>query len=333
MKPVNSIIYKSAVAAIVVSIVFYAFTAKTTPAQAPAYTKQSAPTLRPHADLEGTISISGAFALYPLAVKWSEEFKKLYPAVKFDISAGGAGKGISDVLGGMVDLGAVSRDIYEEEKKKGAYPVIVSKDAVVATINIGNPNLKDILAKGISKSSFSNVFYSGTFKDWKQLGFSASAPIHVYTRSDASGAGETWAKFIDQKQEDLNGIGVFGDPGLLNAVKKDKAGIGFNNIAYAYDPKTKKQVQGIVVVPIDINNNGKIDPEENFYGSLDVLINAITLGKYPSPPARDLYFVSLHKPQKKIVVEFLKWVLTDGQKYAGESGYVRLPLEKQPPEL
>jgi len=32
--------------------------------------------------LKGTISISGAFALYPIAVKWAEEFKKLHPDVK-----------------------------------------------------------------------------------------------------------------------------------------------------------------------------------------------------------------------------------------------------------
>src|SRR5687768_6826699 len=76
-------------------------------------------------ELEGTISISGAFALYPLTVKWAEEFKKIHPNVKFDISAGGAGKGISDVLGGLVDLGGVSRDIYSEEIGKGAVPFVV----------------------------------------------------------------------------------------------------------------------------------------------------------------------------------------------------------------
>ena len=45
--------------------------------------------------LKGNITISGAFALYPLTVKWAEEFKKLNPTVKIDISAGGAGKGMT----------------------------------------------------------------------------------------------------------------------------------------------------------------------------------------------------------------------------------------------
>src|SRR5690606_342545 len=58
---------------------------------------------------EGNISLSGAFALYPLVVIWSEDFKKDHPNVRFNISAGGAGKGIADVLTGMVDIGLVSR--------------------------------------------------------------------------------------------------------------------------------------------------------------------------------------------------------------------------------
>ena len=46
----------------------------------------------------GQISISGAFALYPMVIRWADEYKKINPGVRFDISAGGAGKGISDAL-------------------------------------------------------------------------------------------------------------------------------------------------------------------------------------------------------------------------------------------
>jgi len=52
-------------------------------------------------NLKGKITISGAFALYPMAVKWAEEFEKIHPHVKINISAGGAGKGMADALSGM----------------------------------------------------------------------------------------------------------------------------------------------------------------------------------------------------------------------------------------
>ena len=278
-------------------------------------------------EVKGHISISGAWALYPMAVKWSEEFQKLNPGVKIDISAGGAGKGITDALSGSVDLGMVSRDINPQEIQKGIWTVSVAKDAVVATVNADNPVLKDILARGISKEMFQKIFISGDAKTWGQVvNGNNSDPINVYTRSDACGAAETWAKYLGRAQEDLAGIGVYGDPGVSEAVKKDKFAIGFNNINFAYDAKTRTPVAGILVVPIDINGNGDID--KNIYQDLQSMTNAIIQGKYPSPPARELYLVSNGVPQSKEVRAFLRWVLTDGQKFVSETGFINVSQER-----
>ena len=84
-------------------------------------------------NLKGEISLSGAFALYPMVVKWAEEFKKIHPNVRIDISGGGAGKGMTDALAKVVDLGMVSRDVHDVEFKKGAVAFAVVKDAVVPT--------------------------------------------------------------------------------------------------------------------------------------------------------------------------------------------------------
>jgi phosphate transport system substrate-binding protein len=280
-------------------------------------------------DLKGNISISGAFALYPLTVKWAEEFKKIHPGVKIDISAGGAGKGMTDALANMVDIGMVSREISPEEVKKGAYAIAVTKDAVVPTVSASNPNIKDILTNGLDRDAAISIFITGKTKTWGQaIGTKSAVPIRIYTRSDACGAGETWAKYLGKKQEDLLGVGVFGDPGLAQAVSKDPSGIAYNNIGYAYDAKTKQPNPGVMVIPLDINDNGKIDPEEDFYKSMDEIVNAIAAGKYPSPPARDLYFVTSGKPVKKELVEFIRWSLTEGQKYVFDSGYINLPKEK-----
>jgi len=284
--------------------------------------------------IKGTISLSGAWALYPMAVRWSEEFRKIYPGVRIDLSAGGAGKGITDVLNNMIDLSMVSREIYKEELNKGAFPIAVTKDAVVPVINASNPSLNTLLTKGLNKDAGNNIWITGMYKTWGQaFGFKGTTPIHVYTRSDACGAAEVWAKFFSKKQEDLLGSGVYGDPGLALAVKKDPLGIGFNNIGYAYDSKTKKQLAGIRVLPIDINSDGKITADEDFYNTIDDLIAAIANGKYPSPPARELYFVTNGKPQKEVVIRFLSWVLTEGQKYVNESGYITLSKEKIATEL
>ena len=279
--------------------------------------------------LKGNISISGAFALYPIAVLWAEEFMKIYPDVEIDVSAGGAGKGMADVLNGMVDLGMVSRSINLEEYKKGAWSIAMVKDAVLPTINSKNPFIDTLIKKGITREQLKSVFINGTIKDWSIISGinSKHGAIHVFTRSDACGAGEMWGKYLGNDQEAIQGVGVYGDPGMADAIRNEPNSIGYNNVIYAYDLTTRKFYQGIKVLPIDLNNNGKIDPSENFYENLDTLNNAIRTGAYPSPPARELFFVSKGKPKKTVVKEFLKWILTDGQKYINEGGYVKLTDE------
>lgn len=284
--------------------------------------------------LKGEISISGAFALYPMTIKWADEFRKIHPNVRFDISAGGAGKGMADVLNNMVDIGMVSREINPEELKKDAFPISVTKDAVVPVINSTNPLLNDLLSKGLKKDVANSIWIKGNCKKWSDaFEIKSNLPIHIYTRADACGAGEMWAKYLGKKQEDLLGTGVFSDPGLAQAVKRDALGIGYNNIGYAYDAITKKQIDGIRVIPIDLNDNGKIDDDEKFYDSLNEIINAIATNKYPSPPARELYFVTKGMTKNKAVIEFIKWVLTDGQQFVHDAGYISLPKEKIDKEL
>ena len=285
-------------------------------------------------ELKGTISISGAFALYPMTVRWAEEFQKLHPKVRIDISAGGSGKGMVDALSQMIDLGMFSRGVSPEEIAKGAWFIAVAKDAVVPTINSANPNLAAIRERGVTLNEFTSLFLTQTTRTWNQLIKSTNAnKINVYIRSDACGAAEMWGAYLGKNQESLNGIGVFGDPGIADAVKNDKFGIGFNNIIYAYDINSRKVYPGLAIIPMDLNGNGKIDQEEDFYNSLDDIMNAINKGDYPSPPARDLYLVSKGKPQNLAAIEFLKWIMGEGQKYVNESGYVALSPEKLQSEL
>jgi phosphate transport system substrate-binding protein len=292
--------------------------AATLPAQ-----KEAAPKLK------GTITISGAWALYPMVVKWAEEFRKLNPDIRFDISAGGAGKGIADALAEMVDIGMVSREINPAEVQKGAWFIPVTKDAVVPVINKNNPLFAEILKKGIKKSDFARIWLSEEPLTWNELlGGRSGAQVHVYTRSDSCGAAETWALFMGKKQEDLLGIGVFGDPGLNEAVRKDELGIGFNNINYAYDATTLKPMAGTSILPIDLNGNGKIDADEGFYGDRDAITKAIADDKYPSPPARDLYLVCKGQPKNRLVTAFMKWILKDGQLFVPEAGYIGLAPAK-----
>jgi phosphate transport system substrate-binding protein len=276
-----------------------------------------------------TISISGAFALLPMVSLWAEEYQKVNPNLRFDIQGGGAGKGMTDVLSGAVDVAMLSRAVREEETTQGAVLVPVVIDAVVGTVNADNPYLAEILAKGITSDIARGIWISQTITTYDQwLGNGSSDTINVYTRSDASGAGEMWARFSGGKaQEELKGIAVNADPGLAEAVRQDKLAVGYNNIGFTYDLATSAPVDGLRVIPIDLNGNGAIDPDEDFYTVKSDIADAIKRRAYPFPPARELYLVTKGEASPTIK-EFYRWILTEGQQYIAQAGYVPLTQDQ-----
>lgn len=275
--------------------------------------------------LEGQVSVSGAFALYPLAVQWSNDFQVRYPEVKIDVSAGGAGKGMTDVLNGMVDYAMLSRELHKEEVDAGAVAFVVGRDAVIPVINSENPHIQELLKRGIKADEARKIWVTGEITTWGQLlGTKEKRKINVYTRSDACGAAQTFASWFDAKQEDLKGTAVFGDPGIAQALQKDKWGIGFNNLAYAYDPQTHRPQERLAAFPIDSDMDGQISELEACYDTKEKLVHAIEEDIFPTPPARDLYFVTKGAPKDSASLGFLKYILKEGQRFNEPAGYVQI---------
>ncbi len=275
----------------------------------------------------GTIKISGAWALYPMMVQWAQSYQQQHPEVRIDISAGGAGKGMADVLAGLADIGMVSREIRAEETARGAAFIPVVKDAVFPVINRSNPTYADIQRKGITRSRFVDLWINGKDLTWGELTATPETkPVVLYTRSDACGAAETWAKFLGGQQEDLQGTAVYGDPGIAEAVRKDLLGIGYNNLGYAFDLQSGQVVQGLAIIPIDVNENGVIDAMEEI-DTKEKAVRAITAGIYPSPPARNLYLAA-HNAFPPAAKAFVRWILSEGQALVDPAGYVKLSPEQ-----
>lgn len=275
------------------------------------------------------ISISGAFALFPMVTVWAEEYQKINPNVTFDIQGGGAGKGMTDMLTGAADIAMLSREARPEELDQGSFLVPVTIDAVIGTFNANNPYVDQVLAKGITPEAAGRIWISGETTTWGQwLASDTTETINVYTRSDSAGAAEMWSKFATgDTQEDLQGIAVNGDPGLAEAVRQDPLAVGFNNIGFTYDPATGLPNAGLQVIPIDLNGNGQIDPEEDFYKTRDELTQAIADKRFPFPPARELYLVTKGEPSPAIA-DFYRWILTDGQAFVADAGYVALTADQ-----
>lgn len=273
----------------------------------------------------GTVTLSGAWAIYPTAVAWADEFQKKYPLVKVDVSAGGAGKGAADAIAGLVDIGMVSRDPDPSELAKGVVAVYILHDAVFPVVSDKNPMVAKLRTHGVKKDAWTRLYVTGAVTTWGGLiGTDESKPIHLYTRSDSCGAAASWAAYLGKKQEDLRGVGVYSDPGILDAARKDPVGIGYANFSYVFT-REGTVVPGAVLVPIDSNENGNADPDE-VYDTRESAINAIRAGRYPA--TRKNYFFVKGKPQG-LVKQFIEFALSEEGTVIVNQVATSLPLTKE----
>jgi phosphate transport system substrate-binding protein len=272
-----------------------------------------------------TITLSGAWAIYPTAAAWAERFQALHPGVKVNVSPGGSGKGAADAIAGVVDIGMVSREPAPAEIKTGIVPVHILHDAVFPVVSENNPTLAELLRKGVGNKVWTDIYITGNITSWDGVvGSTAGKPLHVYTRADSCGAAASWAYYLGKRQQqDLRGVGVYGEPGLLEAVKKDPIGLGYSNFSYVFT-RAGAVVNGVGIVPIDSNENGIADPDE-VLNSRAAAIEAIKVGRYPA--TRRNYFFVKGRP-RGLVREFMEFALSDeGTRIVEEVG-TSLPLPR-----
>ena len=275
-------------------------------------------------EMDGTLTLSGAWAIYPTAVAWADAFQKGHPGVRVDVSAGGAGKGAADAISGLVDIGMVSREPDPAEIQRGIVPVLVLHDAVFAVMSDKNPFLADLHRRGVKRQTLIDLYITGSAISWDSLaGRTTNRSVHLFTRSDSCGAAASWAAYLGKKQEDLRGVGIFGDPGILEAVKRDPVGIGFSNFSYVFD-REGRILPGLALVPIDADGSGVADPDEVFAGRA-AAAKAIESKAYPV--SRNNYFFTKGKPQG-LAKAFIEFALSDEGTRVVEAVGTSLPLPK-----
>lgn len=276
------------------------------------------------ASKNGPVKITGAYALYPLTQLWISEYRKIHPEARFEIQPIGSGRGLTELLNGNADLSMISGDV-PEDKDSLIWIAPVARLATVMIFNPGNPYLKEIVKSGMNRDDLAGIFTNDHPKTWGDLfGKPGNDPIHVYIRSDSSGATDVLARYLWLNPGDVKGTGVNGEDKMIEAVKKDPLALGYCNFIYAFDTKTFRFFPDFKVLPLDINHNHRIDPKESFYDSVPRLQRAMWTGKFPCALTRSLSFASKGKPGTKEVVEFLKYILTDGQRLVAGEGYIEL---------
>lgn len=257
-----------------------------------------------------TVNISGTRFFFPLIEKWAEEFEKENPDIDIVVQFGIQQK----------DIEATGAPVSKQNPDKGNYTE-VSRFALVPIINAKNPAWADLQKKGLSKEDFEKIYFKGS---GQQNSFVANnglnVPIRVYTRGACASA--TFSKHFGKQIEDLSNLDkeITDDKVLLQNVLNDSLGVAYNNLGFVYDLQTRKQKVGLRVVPIDLNADGKVDKDEDFYNNLDELIQKLERTNSDLPPVGKMVFI--YKQDKPEVKAFVDWVVAKGQKFNHSVGFL-----------
>jgi phosphate transport system substrate-binding protein len=246
------------------------------------------------------ITIIGSDTMVILAQRWAEIYMKKNPSVNIQVTGGGSGVGLAALINGTTDIANASRPIKstEVQKLKDRYNTLgveipCAKDGITIFLNESN-KVKELSTKQLSD------IYSGKVTNWKAVG-GDDAPIKLYGRENSSGTYAFFKEEVVKADYAASCQTLPGTAAVVNAVKKDKYGIGYGGAAYASGVKhcaVKKDDKSKAIVPT---------PE--------------TIAKNEYPITRYLYMYLRNRPTGEIK-KYVDWILSpEGQKIITEVGY------------
>ena len=273
------------------------------------------------------IIITGSRFSYPLVNKWIDEFKKVHPEIQFHLIP----RGTPNVDSANFIINA--HELAAEEIRPNYKVVNISRYILLPVANEKNPLVPKFQKEGIEEDELKKLFFKKydplASLDEKKEKKEKYKPT-LYTREQKACAPTTFARTYGFEQADILGKPIAGDDNhLILAVKKDTNGITYNNLGFIYDRTTRKVQPGLFVIPVDLNGNGKLDAAENFYGTVDNVIEEVE--KKPLSAIATGYvnisYPADHKDNFKDLSIFLSWILEEGQKYNHEFGFLNLEEE------
>lgn len=300
------------------------------------------------------INGAGATFPYPIYSKWFSEYNRMHPNVQVNYQSIGSGGGIRQLTNGTVFFGASDGPMTNEQLLAAPgrilhFPTVLG--GVVPVYNI--PGINGELR--FTGKLLADVFL-GKIAKWNDPAIAAVNPglalpdldIVVVHRSDGSGTNYIWCDFLSKTSPEFRksvgvatsvnwpaGVGGKGNEGVAGLVKQTPGGIGYVELIYALqnrlaygsvqnmagefvraslDSVTASASAATTAMPKDFRVSITNAPGHNVYP-----ISSFTWMLYYEAPK--------DKVRARAMVEFMRWALTDGQKYAADLGYAPVPKE------
>ena len=301
-----------------------------------------------------TVQITGAGATfpYPIYSKWFSEYNKVNPKVQINYQSLGSGAGVRQLSDRTVFFGASDYPLTPEQLTAapgkilhfptvlGAVVPIYNVPGISAELKFSGPVLADIFLGSITK-----------WNDGRIAGMNPgvtlpNTDITVVHRTDGSGTTYIFVDFLAKTSPEWKkrvgvagsvkwpvGVGSKGNEGVSGMVKQTPGAIGYTEPAYANENKiafgsvqnsagkfikasaasvTAAAAAAAKAMPADFRVSITNAPGDDVYP----IASFTWLLMYQSPQ---------NKAMAKTMVDFMKWALGDGQKFAADLGYAPLP--------
>lgn len=267
---------------------------------------------------QNVVVITGNRFSYPLIQKWIDDYNQVNPNVQIIIES----RGTSDPAKYDILVEAYEQDEAIRETREYLY---MARYAILPVANSKSAFAKIYADKGLDTDLINQIYFHDIFAD-REKQKPIKVPFTVYTRLQKAGAPIVFSKYFKHQQKEIKGTAIAGaDDHLLKALLRDSIGVSYLPLSLIYDLNTRKPIEGLTVLPVDLNDNGKVNDEEKFYGDLDKvtqLLEALESDDRKNIPVGFLHLSVDKKNAGVEAIEFLKWVSENGQRYLHQFGYL-----------
>lgn len=309
--------------------------------------------------MNAQMKLNGAGATFPYVIysKWFDVYHQK-TGIQFNYQSIGSGGGIKQVIEGTVDFGASDAPMSDEQlkevrSKQGSeilhIPTVMG--AVVVTYNLPQTG------KGLKLSPevLADIFL-GKIKKWNDSRITSinkgmklpDKAIFVAHRSDGSGTSNIFTGYLSKVSGEWKskvgqgtsvnwpaGLGGKGNEGVAGLVKQTQGAIGYVELAYAVQNglpyAALKNKAGNFVEPNFANVS---EAAAGFIKKMpaDLRVEITNADGKNSYPISGFTWLLIYKNMKdknkaKAIADFLKWAVTEGQKFAPGLYYAPLPKE------
>jgi phosphate transport system substrate-binding protein len=269
------------------------------------------------------VLITGVRFSYPLIQRWIDEFNKVYPDIQVVIES----RGSSDPANYDILVESYNPENVLFKNREIAY---LARYIVLPVANSKSDFTRNYVNKGLNKDLINQVYFHDIFSDKMET---VKEPYTVYTRLQNAGAPKTFASHYGFEQKEIKGKSIAGsDEHLLKAILRDSLAVSFLPSPLIYNFGEKTVTEGLTVLPIDFNGNGRVTDDEKFYTSPDEVLYRFEQASSKELKNVPMEYLNLsidRETGSSIAVNFLIWVLENGSEFVNEYGFLKLESEQK----